>query len=124
MCMGTIVMADIRHVQIAAHDPWAGAIDICRTSRYIADKYLNVRFMPDAPYGDLQAALMSYVELTSGRGEGCVWRAFAMRYPSGTHVAQQLFAERELDSFRARGASAETAIEHVLTALSTQSTGE
>ena len=80
--------------------------------------------MPDAPYGDLQAALVGYVELTSDWGEGRVWRAFATRYPSGTYVAQQLFAERELDGFRARGASVETAIEHVLTALSMQSTGE
>lgn len=124
MCMGTIVMADIRHVQIAAHDPWAGAMDICRTSPYIADKHIDVRFMPDVPYGDLQAALMGYVELAAGRGDGRVWRAFSARYPAGTRMAQRLFAERALDGFRTQGVSAETAVGYVLAQLSPDELGK
>ena len=118
MCMGTIVMADVRHVKIAAHDPWAGAADICNSNRYLADKHMDIQFLPDDPYGNLQVALMGYPELSRGREEGPVWRAFVQRYPVGAHVAERLFADRTLDEFLAQGVSAETAIGYVLSQLS------
>ena len=74
---------------------------------------MNIRFMPDAPYGNLQAALMGYVELASGRKEGHVLRAFAQRYPAGVRAAEQLFADRALDTFRMQNASAESVINAV-----------
>lgn len=117
MCMGTIVMANVRHVRIAARDPWAGAAGICETNPYCAGKHMDVRFLPARPYGDLQAALMGYAELSAGREDGPVWRAFADVYPVGARAAAELYAEKALDGFRARGCAAETAIGQVLTLL-------
>ena len=106
MCMGMIVMADIRHVQIAAVDPWAGAVDICRTNRYIAEKHIEVRFMPDAPYGDLQAALMGYVELAAGRemaAMACVFSALSGGHAHGAALVCGACARRFPDAGRIRG---------------------
>lgn len=114
MCMGTIVMANIRQVRIAAQDPWAGAADICETNRYIAGKHIDIRFMPDDLYGNLQAALMGYVELAAGRREGCVLLAFAQRYPAGVRAAERLFADCTLDTFRMQNTSAESVMNSVL----------
>ncbi len=118
MCMGTIVMANVRHVRIAAYDPWAGAAGICEANRYLADKHMDIQFMADDPYGNVQAAFMGYLELSGGREKGPVWCAFVQRYPAGTHAAKQMFADQALDQFLAQGASAETAVGYVLSQLS------
>jgi len=43
MCMGTIVMSDVRRVRIATRDPWAGAVDMCQLP-YVASKNMDVAF--------------------------------------------------------------------------------
>jgi len=45
MCMGSIVMSDLRKVQIAMADPWAGAADMCQRLPYIASKNIRISFV-------------------------------------------------------------------------------
>ncbi len=38
MCLGTIVMSDLRKVNVAAGDAYCGALTLCHTDPYIASK--------------------------------------------------------------------------------------
>jgi len=47
MCMGSIIMSNLRNVCIAAKDPWAGSIHFCEQDPYIASKNIKVSFADD-----------------------------------------------------------------------------
>ena len=96
MCMGTIVMGNIRKVRIAARDGWAGATDICNKSEYIKDKHIDIQFV-DNIYGNIQIVFHSYVELRNFRKHNPVFKRFEEDYPTATVAAQRLYEDKVLD---------------------------
>ncbi len=62
MCMGTLVMGGIRHVEIAAHDQFGGAMHLMQHSAFIRAKQIEVRWT-DPLLGDMQRAFQTVREL-------------------------------------------------------------
>lgn len=112
MCMGTIVMGNIRRVCIAARDPWAGATDLCSKSDYIASKHMNIRFM-DEGYGMVSMTLLAYAELRSGRGDGPVLKKFETDYPEAVAAARLLYKDGILDRYAGDQRSIEEVFDHI-----------
>lgn len=46
MCMGTITMANLRHVRYAAHDDYGGTAHLAFDERYISSKNIDITFEP------------------------------------------------------------------------------
>lgn len=92
MCIGTIIMSNIKRVRVAAHDSWAGAADICIKNAYAQKKSVEVVFADDF-LANMQIALQGCVELRYNGTEGAVYKSFANMYPLGASVAYRLFSE-------------------------------
>ena len=106
MCMGTIVMGDIRILRIATRDPWAGAVDICKLP-YIADKNLCITFVDDT-ISTIYRVLYLY---RLWEGYGTSGDRFLVRlkehFPAETAFAQELLAEKILRKHADDGANIE-----------------
>lgn len=61
MCMGSIVMSDLRKLRIAMADPWAGAVNMCQLP-YIASKKMDISFVGGA-VEKLITVMAAYKEL-------------------------------------------------------------
>ena len=61
MCMGTLVMGGIRHIEIAAHDLFGGAMDLMQHSAFIRSKQIEVRWA-EPLLGDMQRAFQTIRE--------------------------------------------------------------
>jgi len=68
MCMGSIVMSDLRKVRIAMADPWAGAVKICENLPYIASKGIDISFVGGV-VEKLVIVLAAYRELELSKGK-------------------------------------------------------
>ncbi|MCL2355960.1 MAG: nucleoside deaminase [Defluviitaleaceae bacterium] len=64
MCMGSIVMSNLRNVCIAAKDPYAGATHLCEKDPYIAGKNMNVTFA-DEIIGQVYNVFLFWRELVT-----------------------------------------------------------
>lgn len=97
MCMGTIVMANIRTVCIAAHDPYCGAAHYCEEDPYIISKSVRITFEGDALEA-VQLVLQTYWELKKHYGQMTrVTELFYKSNPFAVAVAKELYAARYLD---------------------------
>jgi tRNA(Arg) A34 adenosine deaminase TadA len=98
MCIGTIIMSNLKRVKVVAHDSWAGASDICITNAYAQKKSVEVRFADDF-LANMQIALQGCVELRNNGTESAVYKSFAEMYPLGASVAYRLHSEGIADRF-------------------------
>ncbi|MBR5090168.1 MAG: nucleoside deaminase [Ruminiclostridium sp.] len=98
MCIGTIIMSNLKRVRVAAHDAWAGASDICITNAYAQKKSVEVVFADDF-LANMQIALQGCVELRNNGAESAVYKSFTEMYPLGASVAYRLFSEGIADRF-------------------------
>ena len=98
MCIGTIIMSNLKRVKVAAHDPWAGAADICLRNTYAAKKSVVVEFAGDF-LANIQIALQGCVELRNSGANGEVYKSFMEMYPLGVSAAYKLFSEKLLEKF-------------------------
>lgn len=96
MCIGTIVMGNIRHIRIAAKDGYGGATDLCDKNEYMANKHMDIQFM-DEIYGTIQIAFHSYVELRDYGRCSNVLKKFRDDYPRAVEAAELLYIDNVLD---------------------------
>lgn len=96
MCIGTIVMGNIRHIRIAAKDGYGGATDLCDKNEYLANKHMDIQFM-DEIYGTIQIALHGYVELRDYGRNSSVLKKFRDDYPKAVSAAELLYIDKVLD---------------------------
>lgn len=96
MCMGTIVMANVRKVRIAARDSYCGAVHYCQYDPYIRAKQMDIVFEAgEIPMVHL--TLQSYFEYCAIGGAGNrVLDAFAKTSPVSVALAKELYEERFL----------------------------
>jgi len=105
MCMGAIVMGNIRHVRISARDRFAGATYFYRDNAYIASKNIRVRF----ELGMLevvQLTMQTYFELRRCGGQlNKIVRLFEQDCPAAVRIAQDFYETRLLDNRAREGAA-------------------
>ena len=114
MCIGTIIMSNLKKVKVAAHDSWAGAADICIQNSYAQKKRVEVEFADDF-LANVQIALQGSVELRINGTESEVYKSFMEVYPLGASAAYKLYSEKLLDGLADK--SAETAFDCVAALL-------
>lgn len=98
MCIGTIIMSNLKLVHAAAHDAWAGASDICITNAYAQKKSVEVVFADDL-LANTQIALQGCVELRYNGADSAVYKSFLEMYPLGAAAAYKLWSERIAERF-------------------------
>ena len=98
MCMGSIVMSDIRKVRIAMADPWAGALEICQLP-YIAAKKIDIAFVGGA-VEVLVAVLTIYRELELANGSGNpILERLKQHHPHVFSFTELLYAKHVLREY-------------------------
>lgn len=98
MCIGTIIMSNLRYVRITARDTWAGASDICEKSAYAQKKRTEIAYA-DERLANVQIALQGYSELKITGLDSLVYKSFASSYPAGASAAYDMFQKKTLDRF-------------------------
>lgn len=98
MCIGTIIMSNLKRVRVIAHDSWAGASDICIKNAYAQKKSVEVVFADDF-LANIQIALQGCVELRNKGTDSAVYKSFTEMYPLGASVAYKLFSEKIAERF-------------------------
>lgn len=98
MCIGTIIMSNLKRVRVAAHDSWAGASDICIKNAYAQKKSVEVIFADDF-LANMQIALQGCVELRVNGTDSAVYKSFRDMYPLGASVAYRLWNEGIADHY-------------------------
>lgn len=115
MCLGTCVMANIRHLKYAARDPHCGFVHIRDFDPYIRKRTEDYTFA-GAETETVQLALQSCYELhyiSMGAGDR-VLNEFRQLNPSAVHTAEKLFEARYLDRAAADGADFGTVYDFIL----------
>ena len=97
MCMGTIVMGNLRKLRIAARDSYCGAAHYSINDPYIASKKIKVDF----ELGLLEAVqlvMQTYFEIKSQTGKmNQLTELFEKDNPLAVQIAQTLYVENRLD---------------------------
>lgn len=115
MCMGTILMANIKNVHSAARDPYCGMTHLCRTEPYYIDKCVNVGFA-EGESEFVQLVIQSYFELRALQrgGSDTVFKSFEKYSPRAADKASLLFRDRVLDELADRHENAEIVYDIIL----------
>lgn len=102
MCMGTAVMANIKHLRYAARDLHCGAVYLKDADEYLIGKHLDYYFADDE-MEFVQLTIQSYYELRIISQSGCkgVIDQFRRTNEYSVRLAEQLFEDKLLDSFAA-----------------------
>ena len=99
MCMGSIVMSNIRKIKIAARDTYAGSTHFCKTDPYISSKNIDVVFEG----GILEMAalvLQTYFELQSShKKSNAVLSALKFNQPHSYQIAKKFYSINFFDKF-------------------------
>ena len=98
MCIGTIIMSNLKRVRVAARDAWAGASDICIKNAYAQKKFVDVVFADDF-LANMQIALQGCAELKNNGTESAVYKSFTSMYPLGASAAYRLWSEGIADKY-------------------------
>ena len=101
MCMGTIVMGGIRHIEIGARDNYGGAMGLIDTFAFASSKNIEIIWR-DNEFGDIQRAFQTVRELLYCSDKQKLERIigdFSQLNACGVEAAQKL--ERE-GMFRSR----------------------
>ncbi len=106
MCIGTIIMSNLKRVRVAARDAWAGASDICIKNAYANKKAVEVVFADDF-LANMQIAWQGSVELKRNGSDCEVYKSFMEMYPVGASAAYKLYSEGIADKFIDDRATAE-----------------
>ncbi|MCL2373545.1 MAG: nucleoside deaminase [Defluviitaleaceae bacterium] len=91
MCMGTIVMANIRKLRIAAKDSYCGATYFCKSDPYMASKNTDIIF-ENGLLETVQITLQAYFELQKTNGEANqIVSIFEKDNPIATKIAKSFY---------------------------------
>lgn len=117
MCMGTIVMGNIRKVRVAAGDPWAGSADLCFKSDYIASKNMDVQFVEER-WGTVSMILQVYAELKADRKVNSFLERLELTCPEAVSLGRVLFEDKILDRYVKEHKPVEYVFNHLCNVLS------
>lgn len=118
MCMGTIVMGNLRKVRIASRDPWAGAADLRSQNEYIASKNMEIEFVED-DWGLVSMTLLVYSERRADRKRNPFLERVKETFPVAVSAADILYKDRELDNYRNDNRPMEEIFNHIASVFST-----
>ena len=93
MCMGTLVMGHIRHVEIAARDNFGGAMGLIQLSPFARSKGISIKWL-DNELSDMQRAVQTIRELIYNKDEekrGRMLADFAELNKTGVEAAKALY---------------------------------
>jgi tRNA(adenine34) deaminase len=94
MCIGTMVMSDIRKLRIAAKDSYCGAVHTCYEDPYIASKSIQISF-ENGLMETVQLVMQTYFELRLRNGNmNVVTMAFENSNPAAVRIAKSYFEKR------------------------------
>ena len=108
MCMGTLIMGHIRHVEIAARDNFGGAMELIELSPFARSKGISIKWL-DNELSDMQRAFQTIRELIYNKDEekrGRMLADFAELNKTGVEAAKALYGNgffngRELTDIKA-----------------------
>jgi tRNA(adenine34) deaminase len=102
MCFGTIVMSNIRTIQIAARDGYCGAVHYREKIPYIASKNIKADFDMGI-LETVQLTMQSYFEFKMSRGEmNRITEIFEKDNPNAVKIAKAFYEGKLLDEYAAR----------------------
>ena len=118
MCMGTAVMAGIRHLRSAARDPYCGMVHLAETEPYYEEKHLDFTF-EGGEVELVQLTVQSYRELryVDSGASPKVLDKFEAYMPNAVAAARELYAAKELEILAEAGASAGEVFDRILSAV-------
>ena len=98
MCMGTIVMSNIRKLYIAAKDSYCGAVHFCKDDPYIASKNTQIIFEKDI-LETTQLTLQAYFELKKANGEmNHIVSIFEKDSPVAVRIAKSFYVDNYIET--------------------------
>ncbi|MBQ7990352.1 MAG: nucleoside deaminase [Oscillospiraceae bacterium] len=98
MCMGSILMTNIKRVRYAAEDRYCGMVHLLDREPYYSQK--NVRCdLEDSELQEFQITMQAYYELQHIElgGSSAVFDKFREHCPQAAEAAVRLFADKTLD---------------------------
>ncbi len=104
MCMGTIIMSNIRHLRTAALDPYCGMLHLLETEPFY--KARQTEYVYDSDEKELvQLAMQTYFELRHiGLGKvNVVYESFKKHNEKAVTIAEKLYSDKKLDLFVSEG---------------------
>ena len=111
MCMGAIVMCDMRKLRIAARDPWAGAVGICDYP-YIASKNMDICF-EDGNVSEILTVLYLCRLLEGYRKHDEFLTVLKDDAPKEFALSEQFCAQGTLRGFAHKGAGMEEVYNYI-----------
>jgi tRNA(adenine34) deaminase len=113
LCIGALVMSNIRNIKFVARDRFAGSTDICNKSKYIKSKNIKI----DGPYSELekyQIALHTAYELKRNYNSVKLLNAWGIDCPSAVDAGIKLFQSNILETLISKEASIKEVFETCL----------
>ncbi|MCL2604367.1 MAG: nucleoside deaminase [Defluviitaleaceae bacterium] len=96
MCMGALVMSNLRKLKIAARDGFGGAAYYCEKDPYFISKKVTVDFNPELE--TVQLVITAYFVLKSNNeSTNRFLTSFEKDNPKAMETAKLLYAEKRLD---------------------------
>jgi tRNA(adenine34) deaminase len=112
LCVGAILMANVRRVYFASRDPWAGSTGLYRNGGYIGSKNIVVDGPPNPVLEDILVALQVEYFLREGPRRGLpsgpgrahpIFERLALASPWGSALGRRLYQSGLLEQLRAAG---------------------
>ena len=98
MCMGTLVMSNLRKLRVAARDRYCGAVHYCAEDPYIAAKNMQITF-ESGVMETVQLTMQTFFELKMHGGAACrVIQAFKATDPTAVRLAYAFFHSGYIES--------------------------
>ena len=115
MCMGTAVMAGIRHLRAASRDPYCGMVHLAETEPYYTEKCLDYTF-EGGELEIVQLTIQSYRELRYiERGASPkVLEKFEAYLPRAVFVSHMLYTDKILDKLAEKNADISEVFDFIL----------
>lgn len=114
MCMGSLTMANIRHVRYAAHDDYCGAIHLAFSDRYISSKNIDIQ-TADNGMEPVQLTMQTLFDFKRYGGivTNVVLDYFRKRCPESFTAAVNLYKDERILRFVAENAPADVVFDTV-----------
>ena len=118
MCMGTIVMANIKKVSYAAADPYCGMAHLVKTEPYYSSQNISCVY-EGKELEQFQLTIQSYCELRyiEQGADGYVLGKFAELCPAAVKTAERLFKTKWLDKAAEEGKDVGEVFDHIITEI-------
>ena len=100
MCLGAVVMSNVKHLYCGSHDRWCGGLHMIDTDPYMRSQRIEVYDIPeDTEY--FQIVLSSYYELKyiQRSGSTAVLDCFRISSSAAVEAAEKLFLRRTVDLY-------------------------